>query len=105
ATKNLSLAPSYQFNRVELKRSQNFTSHLINSQVNYAFNNRWLTATTLQYSSLARLAVVNFRLNYIYRPNDDFFLIYNESRTQPSGAVPGPWNRSLIAKVTRSWDF
>jgi hypothetical protein len=105
ATKNLSLAPSYQFNRVELPRSQDFTSHLINSQVNYAFNNRWLTATTLQYSSLARLAVVNFRLNYIYRPNDDFFLIFNESRTLTSGAVTGPWNRSLIAKVTHSWDF
>ena len=101
---NLSLAPAYQFNRVLLPQGR-FTSHLINSQLNYAFDNRWLTATTVQYNSAARLAAVNFRLNYIYRPNDDFFLIYNESRTLADGTVAGPWNRSIIAKITHSWVF
>jgi len=51
------------------------------------------------------VAVVNFRLNYIYRPNDHFFLIYNESRTLPGGTGLRPWNRSIIAKVTHPWDF
>jgi hypothetical protein len=82
-----------------------FTSHLINSQLNYSFNNRWLTSTTVQYNSLARLSAVNFRLNYIYRPGDDFFLIYNESRTLADGTIAGAWNRSVIAKITHSWDF
>src|SRR5262249_53579181 len=58
ASRNLSLAPFYQYNRVELPNGR-FTSHIIDSQVNYAFNNRWLTATTAQYNSAARVAVVN----------------------------------------------
>ena len=73
--------------------------------MNYAFNDRWLTSTIAQYNNAARVAVVNFRLNYIYRPNDHFFLIYNESRTLPGGTGLRPWNRSIIAKVTHSWDF
>jgi hypothetical protein len=38
ATTQLSFSPSYQFNRVKLPGGE-FTSHLINSQVNFAFNN------------------------------------------------------------------
>jgi len=101
---NLSLVPAYQLNWVTVPAGK-FTSHLINSQLNYSFNNRWLTATTVQYNSLARLSAINFRLNYIYRPGDDFFLIYNESRTFADGSIAGPWNRSIIAKLTHSWDF
>ena len=104
ASRNLSIAPSYQFNRVSVPLGK-FSSHLINSQVNYAFTNRWLTSTTAQYSSLSRLTVMNFRLNYIYRPNDDFFLIYNESRTLAGGSVSNQWNRSIIAKITHSWEI
>jgi len=103
-SKNLSIAPSYQFSKVSVPLGR-FTSHLINSQVNYAFNNRWLTSTTAQYNSLAQLAVVNFRLDYIYRPNDDLFLIYNESRTIAGGSIASQWNRSFIAKLTHSWEF
>jgi hypothetical protein len=104
ASPNLSFGPSYQVTRVSLPLGR-FTSHLINSQVNYAYSNRWLTATTVQYNSLARLVAVNFRLNYIYRPGDDFFLIYNESRNLADGPILGQWNRSIIAKITHSWDF
>jgi hypothetical protein len=103
-TPNLSLIPAYQLNWVSLPNGK-FTSHLINSQLNYSFNNRWLTATTVQYNSLARLSAVNFRLNYIYRPGDDLFVIYNESRTFTGTSNGGPWSRAIIAKVTHSWDF
>jgi hypothetical protein len=104
ASKNLSLGPSYQFTRVSMPLG-GFTSHLINSLVNYAFTNRWLTSTTAQYNNVARLVVVNFRLDYIYRPNDDFFLIYNESRTLSGGTVTSQWNRSIVAKLTHSWEY
>lgn len=55
--------------------------------------------------SRARLRVVNFRLNYIYRPGDDFFLIYNGSSSLADGPIRGPSNRSIVAKLTHSWDF
>jgi hypothetical protein len=96
--------PAYQFTRVTLPQGR-FASHLINSQINYAFDNRWLTSTTVQYNNLARLAISSFRLNYIYRPGDDFFLIFNDSRTLENGTVLGQSNWSLLAKLTRSWDF
>jgi len=101
---NVSVGPAYQWSRVSLPQGR-FTSHLINSQLNYAFSNRWLTATTIQYNNLARLTIVNFRLNYIYRPGDDGFLVYNEATTLADGSMVGSKNRSLVAKVTRSWDF
>lgn len=104
ASPNLSVAPAYQLNLVSLPQGK-FASHLLNSQVNLALSNRWLTATTVQYNNLARLTVVNFRLNYIYRPGDDFFLIYNGSSTPADGPLAGQSNRSIIAKITHSWDF
>jgi hypothetical protein len=101
---NLSVAPAYQFTRLTLPQGR-FTSHLVNSQINYAFSNRWLTSATVQYGNLTRLVASNFRLNYIYRPGDDFFVIYNESRTLENGLLVGTLNRSLIVKLTRSVDF
>jgi hypothetical protein len=101
---NVSVGPAYQLSKVSLPQGR-FTSHLINSQLNYAFSNRWLTATTLQHNNLAHLTTMNFRLNYIYRPGDDFFLIYNEAATLADGSLPGTRNRSVIAKLTHSWDF
>jgi len=72
ANRNLSIAPAYQYNRLRLPNGE-FDAHIVNNQINYAFSNRWLPATTAQYNGAARIAVVNFRLNYIYRPNDHFF--------------------------------
>jgi len=101
---NVSAGLAYQLSLVSLPQGK-FTSHLINAQLNYAFSARGLTATTVQYNSLARLTVVNFRLDYIYRPGDDFFLIYNELGTLADPTVTGQRNRSIIAKITHSWDL
>lgn len=103
-SKNLSVSPRYRFNQVTLPQGS-FNSHLINSQFNYAFSTRWLTSTTVQYNNTTHFAGINLRLNYIYRPGDDFFLVYNESKTLAEGGSPGQVNRSLIAKLTYSFDF
>ena len=67
----------------------------------------WLTSTIVQYNNVDHLWGVNFRLNYIFRPGDDFFLIYNEGRRfQDSSGIPyGPNERTLQAKLTYSFDF
>jgi hypothetical protein len=49
-------------------------------------------------------SVVNFRLDDIYRPGDDFFLIYNELGTVADGTVAGQRNRSIIATITHCRD-
>ena len=101
---NASFGPVYQLNRVSLPEGT-FTSHLLNGQLNYAFTNRWLTATTVQHNNLTRFTALNVRLNYIYRPGDDVFLIYNESQGIADGHLAGQRTRSIVAKITHSWDF
>jgi hypothetical protein len=103
-SKNVSMSPRYRFSHVTLPRGR-FDSHLVNSQFNYAFSTRWLTSVTAQYNSTTDFVGINLRVNYIYRLGDDFFLVYNESKTVGVDGVPGRVNRSLIAKLTFSLDF
>jgi hypothetical protein len=99
----LSLNVGYTFDDVSLPWGA-FTSHVINNRINYAFSNRWLTSGTIQYSNLRQLVNYRFRLNYIYRPGDDLFIIYNEGRNVADFAE-GFLGRSIMVKWTYSSDF
>ncbi|MBI1956018.1 MAG: carbohydrate binding family 9 domain-containing protein [Acidobacteria bacterium] len=101
--KNLSFEMGYQINQFTFGKDE-FTDHVANLRLFYNFNNRWLTTTTLQYNNVDTFAGLNFRLNYIFRPGDDFFLVYNEGRTV-GGPLDGQKDRSLQAKLTYSFDF
>ena len=81
-----------------------FTDHVINSRVNYNFNNQWLTSSSIQYNNTDSFVGFNFRLNYIYRPGDDFFFIYNEGR-RIDGPLDGQLDRTVQAKFTYSFDY
>jgi Domain of unknown function (DUF5916)/Carbohydrate family 9 binding domain-like len=85
-------------------REGSFTDHVINSRVNYNFNNQWLTSTSIQYNNTDSFVGFNFRLNYIYRPGDDFFFIYNEGR-RVDGPFDGQLDRTVQGKLTYSFDF
>lgn len=99
----LSLNVGYAFDDVNMPWG-NFTSHVVNNRINYAFSNRWLTSATIQYSNLRKLVNYRFRLNYIYRPGDDLFIIYNEGRNVAEYA-DGFLGRSIMVKWTYSFDF
>ncbi len=88
----------YDFDDISLPQGQ-LTSHLVNSIFRYNLTNVWLTITTLQYESTEDLYNLNFRLNYIYRPGDDVFLVFN--RTSDNERTD--W--SVLLKVTHSFDF
>jgi hypothetical protein len=99
----LSFDVSYVLDEVDLPQGD-FTSQVINTRANYSFSNKWLTSYTVQYSNLDDFVNFRFRLNYIYRPGDDIFFIYNEGRNVDeleSGLV----GRSFMLKWTRSFDF
>ncbi|MBI4456659.1 MAG: carbohydrate binding family 9 domain-containing protein [Acidobacteria bacterium] len=102
-TNTLSVELGYTINDASFSQT-NFTDHVVNFRVNYAFNNQWLTSTTLQYNSADSFSGINFRLNYIFRPGDDFFFVYNEGR-QLGGLFDGQRDRSLQVKLTYSFDF
>ena len=71
--------------------------------MNYSFSQKWLTRTTFLLDSQGKEYTVNFRLNYIFRPGDDLFVVYNETRGY--GSVGGLLNRALIVKLTYSLDY
>ncbi|MDA2933243.1 carbohydrate binding family 9 domain-containing protein [Acidobacteria bacterium AH-259-D05] len=94
----------YTLNDVDLPFGD-FTSQVVNVRANYAFSNKWLTSTTVQYSNLDSFVNYRFRLNYIYRPGDDIFLIYNEGRNTDDLRGEGLLGRSIMLKWTYSFDF
>ena len=48
--------------------------------------------------------IFNVRFNYIYRPGDDLFIVYNEGRDY-NNLTRGLMNRTLLVKFTHSFDF
>src|SRR2546426_5306801 len=91
---------SESYNRVRL-REGNFITSLFSGRLNYNFSRKLLTSALVQLNSVARLSVINVRLRYIYRPNSDFFIIYNQS----TGAGLERPSYSLQIKLTRDFTF
>ena len=88
------------YNKVHL-REGDFNTSLFTGRFNYNFSRKLLTSVFVQLNSAARLSLINVRLRYIYRPNSDFFIIYNQS----SGAGLERPSSSLQFKLTRDFTF
>jgi len=91
---------SESFNNVRLPQG-NFTTNLLVGRVNYNFSRKLLTSALMQLNSAARISAVNIRLRYIFRPNSDFFVIYNQS----TGAGLERPSYSFQIKLTRDFTF
>ncbi|MDQ2922087.1 MAG: carbohydrate binding family 9 domain-containing protein [Acidobacteriota bacterium] len=88
------------FNNVRLPQG-NFTTNLFAGRLNYNFSRKLLTSALMQLNSAARISTINFRLRYIYRPNSDLFIIYN----QTTGAGLERPSYSFQIKLTRDFTF
>ena len=95
---SLSFRIQYRWDDLKLPGGD-LSSKLSKFRVNYNFSNDWLTSTTLQYDSVDDLLNFNFRLNWIYQPGDDLFLVYNQIRRSDNT------DRAVILKFTHSLDF
>src|SRR5882672_7913022 len=91
---------SESYNKVRLPEG-NFSTSLCAGRLNYNFSRKLLTSALIQLNSAARLSLINVRLRYIYRPNSDFFIIYNQS----TGAGLERPSYSLQIKLTRDFTF
>jgi hypothetical protein len=91
---------SESYNKVHLHEGD-FSTSLFAGRLNYNFSRKLLTSALIQLNSAARLSVINVRLRYIYRPNSDFFVIYN----QTTGAGLERPSYSLQIKLTRDFTF
>ncbi len=76
---------------------------VVNSVFNFAFSRKWLTSTRIQYNSDRDVTGINFRLNYIYRPGDDLFVVINAFGDRTDS--PTDVDRSITVKLTHSFDF
>jgi hypothetical protein len=88
------------FNSVRLPQG-NFSTNLFAGRVNYNFSRKLLTSVLMQVNSAARISAINIRLRYIYRPNSDLFVIYN----QTTGAGIERPSYSFQVKLTRDFTF
>ena len=58
--------------------------------MNVNLSNRWLTTTLAQYDSASQRHVLYVRLNYIYRPGDDLFIVFNQAEAGGVSERAGP---------------
>lgn len=91
---------SDNYNDVRLPQG-NFTTNLFTGRVNYNFSRKMLTSALLQLNSASRISALNVRFRYIYRPNSDFYIIYN----QTTGVGIEPPSYSLRVKMTYDFTF
>ncbi|MCH8819551.1 MAG: carbohydrate binding family 9 domain-containing protein [Acidobacteria bacterium] len=93
----------YNLNQIGLFGGELESFHQVNSGVNVAFSRKWLTSTRIQYNSSSDVIGYSIRLNYIYRPGDDLFIVLNDFRDQTND--PSNMDRSFAIKLTHSFDF
>ncbi|PYX44102.1 MAG: hypothetical protein DMG79_21175 [Acidobacteria bacterium] len=85
----------------------NFDIDLAGIELSYAFN-RFVNLTTFVQSDTAQLQAVsaNIRLRYTFRPDSDFYMIYNVGNRFQSLAAGNPMEvrqQKLVVKITYSW--
>ena len=102
-SQSLSVTPAYNANVARFPQG-NFVDHMPNLGIDYAWSNRWLTSTVVQYNNADSSLAAQFRLNYIFRPGDDFFLVYSLGRAT-GGTRLGQTDQTLAAKLTYSFDY
>ena len=97
------LQPEYRYNRVRLPGGE-FETHLARVRANLHFSDRVLIDSLAQYSSVSDQLSLFARLRFIYRPGDDFYLVYRQT-TASGGMFDGLDDRSLTAKMTYAFDW
>ncbi|MEE8348118.1 MAG: DUF5916 domain-containing protein [Acidobacteriota bacterium] len=95
---SLSFEVQYRWDKLKLPGGD-LSSKVSNIRMNYNVSNDWLTSTTLQYDNVEDLLNLNFRLNWIYQPGDDLFLVFSQTRQSDNT------DRGVILKFTHSFDF
>ena len=92
---------SSEHHRVRLPYGD-FNAHLVNFGLNYSLSTTLTTSTVLRYSNQTRVKGLNFRLNYIYRPGDDLFVVYRDTRNDLN---PDLSDRAILVKFTHFFTF
>ena len=98
-----SIEPTISFNDIDLPEGE-FTTTLVSTRLNYAFNPRMFFSGLVQYNSSTDRWSNNLRLRWEYSPGSELFVVYTEERDlealRPS-RYAGLRNRGLVVKINR----
>ncbi|MGE0392169.1 MAG: DUF5916 domain-containing protein [Vicinamibacterales bacterium] len=103
-TAQLSLEPTYSYNRVQLIQGD-FSTQLAGSRITFTMTPLMFVSALVQYNSSTRTISTNARLRWEYRPGSELFVVYNDEQdttgTRPAGAL----SRAVIVKMNRLFRF
>ncbi len=104
----LFIAPTYDRVRVDAPWGH-FVTQIAQTSVDYSLTPTLLARATLQWREGDNYRG-NFMIDWTYRPGSDFFIVYNDVQDldeirHDSGFSPLSPGKTIIAKVTRRFDF
>ena len=98
-----SVEPTISFNDIDLPEGE-FTTTLVSTRFNFAFNPRMFFSGLVQYNSSNDRWSNNLRLRWEYSPGSELFVVYTEER-DVGGLRPirvdGLRNRGFVVKLNR----
>jgi len=99
----LSIEPSYSFNKVELPEGD-FSTELGRFRVTYTITPRMYFSGLIQYDSLASSFSSNLRFRWEWAPGSELFVVYSDDRNTNPFGNPDSFelrNRGLTLKFNR----
>ena len=98
-----SVEPTISFNDIDLPEGE-FTTTLVSTRFNLAFNPRMFFSGLVQYNSSNDRWSNNLRLRWEYSPGSELFVVYTGERdldTLRPRRVDGLRNRGFVVKLNR----
>ena len=98
-----SVEPTISFNDIDLPEGE-FTTTLVSTRFNFAFNPRMFFSGLVQYNSSTDRWSNNLRLRWEYSPGSELFVVYTEERdvgTLRPIRVDRLRNRGFVVKLNR----
>ena len=102
ASKHLRSELVWNTNDVKLPQGD-FKTQVYGLRLDLSFTPDLRLNTFVQYNDAAELVGLNLRLNWIYKPGADLFVVYNENWDAPTFSARDTIRRELIVKYTYFW--
>ena len=103
-TRQFSVEPTISFNDIDLPEGE-FTTTLVSTRFNYAFNPWMFFGGLVQYNSGADRVSYNLRLRWEYSPGSELFVVYTEEQDvnslRPMRMDDRLRNRGFVVKLNR----
>jgi hypothetical protein len=100
--KHVRLNTDWNYNSVELPDGA-FTVNVLRQRVDVGLSPNLFWNNFVQYNDSDDLMSINSRLNWIYKPGADLFLVYNQEWETGNGSIPA--DRAIILKFTYLFMF